>query len=527
MTAIDPWAVAADLIDPPANMYRHDPKAWVEDRLREYLWSVQVRIMSALQEHRRVAVQSCHGPGKSFTAARVAAHWIDTHPALEAFVVTSAPTDPQVKAILWREIGRAHRKGQLPGRITLDAQWKISDELVAFGRKPADIAGAGDDETVTAFQGIHARYPLVIFDEASGIDRPLWVAANSLLTNEDARFLAIGNPDDPQSEFAKICEGAPEEGGLSSRGWYVIPISIFDTPNFTGEAVPEELRPYLPSWTWLEENARDWGGEPLVVEARRLAAAKQSIVDETSPAWSSPLFMSKALGRFPKDASDGVVPWSWIKACQGGAATARIGELRVPVELGVDVGGSEAGDETVVRERRGGRIGQAWRIRSSDPQKVLDLVLLAIRESEATRVKIDSIGIGWGIAGWLEERRQRKEHVAEIVPVNVAEAATEPTKFVNRRAELWWQIGREYSRAVAWDLTEVDEPTLVELAAPRFKEVNGRIQVESKDDLRKRIGRSTDNADALLLAAYVPPPAPKARQTRATDQRLSKGRRAR
>jgi hypothetical protein len=67
--------------------------------------------------HRLTAVPSCHGPGKSFTAGRLVAHFIDTHPEYEAFAVTSAPTDPQVKAILWREIIKAHkRRADSPGR---------------------------------------------------------------------------------------------------------------------------------------------------------------------------------------------------------------------------------------------------------------------------------------------------------------------------------------------------------------------------------------------------------------------------
>jgi hypothetical protein len=74
-------------------------------------------------------------------------------------VVTTAPTTPQVEAILWRYMGNAHKKADLPGRITLDAKWYIGNELVAYGRKPADYDPA-------AFQGIHARYVLVIIDES-------------------------------------------------------------------------------------------------------------------------------------------------------------------------------------------------------------------------------------------------------------------------------------------------------------------------------------------------------------------------
>jgi hypothetical protein len=62
-------------------------------------------------------VARCRRPstfGYRETAARIAAWWLDVHPPGEAFVVSTAPTFSQVRAILWREIGRAHRKGGLP-----------------------------------------------------------------------------------------------------------------------------------------------------------------------------------------------------------------------------------------------------------------------------------------------------------------------------------------------------------------------------------------------------------------------------
>jgi hypothetical protein len=64
--------------------------------------------------------------------------------------VTTASTTAQVEAILGREIGKAHRKAGLPRRITLDVKWYIGQELVAYGRNPADYDQA-------AFQGIHAK----------------------------------------------------------------------------------------------------------------------------------------------------------------------------------------------------------------------------------------------------------------------------------------------------------------------------------------------------------------------------------
>jgi hypothetical protein len=121
-------------------------------------------------------------------------------------------------------MGNAHRKAGLPGRTTLDAKWYIGNELVAYGRKPADYDPA-------AFQGIHARYVLVIIDEAGGVPTSIFDAVDALATNVDARVVAVGNPDDPASHFAVICK--------PGSGWHVETISAFDTPAYTGEKVPE------------------------------------------------------------------------------------------------------------------------------------------------------------------------------------------------------------------------------------------------------------------------------------------------
>jgi hypothetical protein len=184
------------------------------------------------------------GPRYTCTTSRLALWWIDVHPPGEAFVVTTAPTTPQVEAILWRYMGNAHKKGGLPGRITLDAKWYIGNELVAYGRKPADYDPA-------VFQGIHARYVLVIIDEAGSVPKSIFDAVDALATNIDARVVAVGNPDDPAFHFATICK--------PGSGWHVETISAFDTPAYTGEKVLHDLLPLLVSPEWVEERKLRWG----------------------------------------------------------------------------------------------------------------------------------------------------------------------------------------------------------------------------------------------------------------------------
>jgi hypothetical protein len=124
---------------------------------------------------------------------------------------------------------------------------------VAYGRKPADY----DEDS---FQGIHARFVLVILDEACGIPGSLWTAAETIATNDGCRVLAIGNPDTPLSQFKRACE--------PGSGWRVIHVDGLRSPNFTSEVVPEGLRELLLSPTWVEERRADWGEDSALFQSK-------------------------------------------------------------------------------------------------------------------------------------------------------------------------------------------------------------------------------------------------------------------
>lgn len=454
------------------NRWSADPVAWARDRLREHLWSKQREVIGALRDHRRVAVKSCHGSGKSHLASRTAAWWLDTHPPGTAFVVSTAPTFPQVRAILWRYIRQAHKKGNLTGRVN-QTEWLIDDELVGYGRKPAD-----HDES--AFQGIHAKYVLVIIDEGCGVPKQLFVAADSLTTNPDCRILVIGNPDNPATEFNQVTQ---------SPYWHTITISAFDTPNLTGEDVPPEMAELLISRAWVEEKAAEWGED-------------------------NPLYLSKVLGEFPRDDPNKVIRWSHLANCRQEHDDEHEPEQLLPVQLGVDVAGGGR-DETVIRERCGVVAGREWTHREDDSEKVAEHVVDAMLASGATSVKIDSTGIGWGVVGIVRRMLREKAIRCEVVAVNAsAKPGKKPEKagdgrpvegLRNARAEMWW-LGRTLSRTRAWDLSSMSnaDQTIAQLAEPTWTidPSSGLITIESKNDVTGRLGRSPDNADALLLAYY-------------------------
>lgn len=457
------FEAAADLLDPPGLKWRRDPVLWARERAKLELWSKQREIIEAVRDYSQVGVASCHEIGKSFIASTTACWWIDTHPPGEAFVVTSAPSDKQVKAILWREINRLHTRIGLAGRTNL-TEWFIGKEMVAFGRKPADY-------DPTAFQGLHARYLLVILDEACGIPPELWDAASSLAANIHGKIFAIGNPDDEHSRFADNC--------LRDNDWKTIFVGYEDTPNFTDEHVSESLKEMLISPRWVEERKRKWGEE-------------------------SAIFISKCRGRFPIGQSPFVViPVSMVEKCRW---------LDFPegnkVIGGLDIGAG--GDRTILRERRGMKVGREAVFINADPMKTIGLVVDKINEWGITKVNYDPIGVGWALGGRLKElssihnpTSNETTHNAEIVPVNVAEQASDPDRFFNKRAELWWR-GRELSRLGLWDLEFVDDDTIQELTTPLYElmDSKGKIKIQPKDEIIKVLGRSPDSAESLLLAFW-------------------------
>jgi hypothetical protein len=461
------WAAArAQLrkaIEPPPG-----PQEWAARHGIDF-WSAQQAIADSVQDVKRTTVRAGHAVGKSFTAAVLACWWVDTRP--NSMFITTAPTYDQVHGILWEEIRALHGRLKLPGAALATDEWKIGGRQVGIGRKPPDNAKGSDFDPAT-FQGYHrAGGVLVILDEASGVPEWLWNAVETVTTTDNCRILAIGNPDNPGSHFAKVCTpGHP--------GWAQHKISVFDSPNFTGEKVPPQVSAALVTQAWESDRRDEWGTDDYK-------------------------YISKVLAEFPSDHPRQVVSVADLLACQ--FPDVQPASALLPVELGVDVGGG--GDETVVRERRGIRAGRQWTLRSDRPEEIAPLVLRAITETGATSVKVDSIGVGFGVIGELRNMRARGDHQAEVHGVNVAEAASDPVKFVNRRADLWWTVGRVGSQERTWDLSQMEdaERTVAQLLQPRyFEDIKGRIQIEAKDDIRERTGGSPDRAEALLLAYVVP-----------------------
>lgn len=448
--------------------------AWAVEHGIE-LWSGQVGILRAVAEHDRVAIRSSHDTGKSFAMAVLTGWWLDVHEPGTARVVTTAPTGDQVRGVLWVEINALWERLGLGGRRNQSEIW-FGSYQAALGRKSSDYNPAG-------FSGWHAPHLLVIVDEADGISAALWGAIDTLATNAGAKIVGIGNPDDPQSEFRRRQSDQPFGGA-----YHTIKVPAWATPNFTGEAVSSMLSGVLLSRGWVEEMRVAWGG------------SRESEEPPDHPFWQS-----KVEAEYPDESASAVIRLSDLLRARRTERTEAQRKLddRMPVWLGVDVAGSETGDESVVRGSRGFRLLSQQSTRIAEPEVLEDWLVDQVDAYEAAHVGIDADGIGFGFAGALRRRRGKR---VSVHPIRSSSSADDPTAYFNRRAEMWWKLREALSKTgnEQLDFTALDDRTAGQLLLPRYSIRKGRILVEAKDDLRRRLGRSPDQADGVVYSQARP-----------------------
>ncbi len=220
----------------------------------DHIWSKVRQVADSVAKYQLTAVPAGHSVSKTWLAGRLVCWWKTCF--RPSTVITTAPSDNQVRNQLWREIASAYQGARIPlGGTLTTLQWdmrlaeaelaKLSPEdremfskdfAVGFSTSPDSAT-----EHATKMQGWHNKWLLAILDEACGILRQIWrTILEGLVVNERCRVLAIGNPTDPESDLADVCRlngrldhlEESSEPYMSDEGWHVVPISVLDTPNY-------------------------------------------------------------------------------------------------------------------------------------------------------------------------------------------------------------------------------------------------------------------------------------------------------
>ncbi len=498
--------------------YRANPAKFAYDVLGSIYWHKQERSARAVATHRRVAVKSANGVGKTYLAADLALWFLCCYQP--SIVLTTAPTWRQVRHVLWEEIRRrfVNAKQKMPGTL-LATRIKVDEGWFAIG-----LATDRPDK----FQGFHARNILIILDEASGIPDPIWDAAETIAVGQNNKILAIGNPLRTDGRFYRIFR--------DRSGWLKLTISALEHPNITGNGRQIPGAVTLP---YLEDRLTDWcerlesfssssssscsagtydEGEglspPEHMDQPRAGPDSQHSGFSGSPPVREPgtinsqldhtpdtftfngncyrpnnLFRARVLGEFPDAGDESLISLRWIEAATEDNRTLPAEGIR---RAAADI--ARFGDDsTVIGFRIGPVVKHFDVVHGSDTMEVAGKIKNLAYDLSPQAIAIDSIGIGAGVVDRLFEMG-----VEGVEAVNVSKPAFDVERFANRRAELYWGLRERFHTG---DIVIPREEKLIEeLASIKYLITSrGQIQIESKDKMKRRSASSPDRADMLAL----------------------------
>lgn len=476
----------------------------------------QVEIGSSIATSKRVAWKAGQKVGKSYLDVAMGCWWAETR--LNAVTILTCATEDQVKIILWRSLrtivaDRQKEPGFGDSPIWVDApDWVrgacASNPFPELPRDPrigfeSPLTGnpvfGRVSGTAVGTQGFSGSNLLIIADEASGIPEDIFAAMEGNTAGGGCLFMS-GNPNHVSGKFFDVFSGVgPIQSGESKKNgiWTLFSTRSWDTINArTGE----DLVPGLAIRSWCEEMLEQWGER-------------------------DPRYQVRVLGEFPTQAADAVISFGLLDEAQR-----RVGVEEPPgLSVGVDV--ARFGDDSSVVQGIRGKCGYEPREMSGyDTIEVADMTLEYIdsllNPGERCIIKVDTGGgYGGGVVDQLRERL--KEHHDSkmlhvyVVEVNPSEEPDEPD-YDNRRAELWFGVRKWLSEGgylPSHDLLEK------ELLATKYSFTpKGKIRIEPKEEIKKRIRRSPDFADALALAVFRNSAASPAAPIVSGQSRLGRGR---
>lgn len=444
------------------SLWADNPDIWCEDH-GLFLWTKQKEVARSVVENKKTLVVTGNGTGKSRLSATLCGWWVDTHPLHDTTVVTTATNWKQVKNVLWKEIPRVKQTAGIDGNITSDAQWKRGDrrDPVAFGMKP-------DDKDESGFQGIHDRYVLVIIDEAGGVSKEIFTAADAVTTNEHARILAIANPNDPSSYMATVFDREsklPQE----ERTWNIIQFGAFESPNFTGEQVPPDVSSRLVRKEWVEERKREWGED-------------------------DPRYIARVLGQFPDVSDDGLFNLGRVLQSMSEYDDFEFNE-DAPVRLGVDVA-RYGSDNSVIAAYQDGKVTILGKYQNKNGQQLSKIIGEYAEQLKATEIRIDGVGVGVSVIDHIEAFVPPQ---TQIISIKGNAASPDSTKWYNWRAAMYDKFARDVANGKI--ALPNDNDLYTEIKSIRYLYRGSALLIESKEDMRRRNVHSPDILDAVIYAS--------------------------
>lgn len=421
----------------------------------------------------RVAAKSCHGAGK--TTAESWAHWIFMKTRSHGRVVATAPTQSQLRDVLWPEIAKWHSKMH----TDLAGMWDISETHVRHKKFPKTwFSVARTSNKQENLQGFHGTNICVLVDEASGVRADVFEVLEGILSEagqigKEAKIFMVGNPTQLSGEFYNAFHKNADLYKLYTIcGDNKMPTDRYGGRIFLSNRVTEAYRQNI---------ARKYGR-------------------------NGPVYDVRVRGLFPTEADDSIIPLSWAENAQY-VQPPVFDRIAHPYRLVMDVARMGT-DKTVLGVFRGNACLSLQRWPKTTTGQCVD-ILKEARDSIVqqgfivSRIIVDEPGIGGGVidSGRRAGLMITPYHGGASPSVNSNDPEEDVRMFLNRRARDFWHLRRML------EMNQIsipeDEALVNQMASVKYKyqESTDKIKVESKGEMKDRLGEdgSPDETDCLVM----------------------------
>lgn len=468
--------------------------AFAKEVLCANLDEEQKSILRAVQTEKMVAVASGTARGKDYIAAVAALcffyltpRWNKNHRLIEnTKIAMTAPTGRQCINIMIPEVARLFRNASvLPGRMLSDgirtnnAEWF----LTAFK--------ASDDNT-EAWSGFHAVNTMFIVTEASGVSETTFNAIEGNLQG-NSRLLLVFNPN--------VTTGYAAKAMKSSR------FKKFRLNSLNAENVVKKRNviPGQVDYEWVKDKVHNWCE---LIQKEDFNSGEGDFVFEGYYYRPNDLFRIKVLGLFPKATEDTLIPFEWLELAHERWKKLKAENFvsRKYARVGIDVAGMGR-DSSCFVPRYGNYVSEIKIHQSggkADHMKVAGVAVQWLCEKNA-KVMIDTIGEGAGVYSRLVELGYDNAYSCKFSEgTKGLHDITGQYEFANMRAYCYWAVRDWLNPKNGFHpaLPPCDELD-AELTEVHWSfQSSGSIIIEPKDNIKSRLKRSPDRADALASTFY-------------------------
>lgn len=403
----------------------------------------------------RISVSSGHGTGKSSSSAIILLWFLFGRP--DSQVACTAPTATQMHDVLWKEI--ALWINRMPDGIK--ELYEHTGDYVRIKERPKSWfarAKTSSKENSEALAGVHADWVMILPDEASGIEEPIYNTMEGALTSGNFLVLLIGNPTRNNGYFY-------ETHHKNKDMWMCLELSSIESP--------------IVDKKYVEDQKRTHGA-------------------------GSEEYGIRVLGKFPSEdtmSKDGYVRLIGSKDVNTIPKSQHV-EFKSNSILGVDPSG-EGDDKTVISIRDSLKAKVIFKESVSNPKYIAEKILtfIDLYKLSAQNVVVDAFGIGTTIASEVSKASNGKHNIQSINVGETCDYEDEKEEYINKRALYFHKGLRTWFRS-GGQLVE-DSEAEAEIETIYYKRnLQGKVQIMPKVEMRKRGYSSPNCLDSIAITFH-------------------------